>query len=151
MKLRNTHSAMSYKVELIENTPVCVVAEGPHWDVARQSLYFIDMYGVKGAIHRYDLKENKTYSAVVPEHPVNTFIIPVKDKTDQFVVSSGKKVLLVEWAGKDGGAKVLKVLAEVEQKMTETRFNDAKCDPSGRLYAGTMRSGTNTDWHQWHA
>lgn len=133
---------MSYKVELIENTPVCVVAEGPHWDVARQSLYFIDMYGMNGGIHRYDLKENKTYSALVPDFPLNTFIIPVEDTADQFVVSSGKKVVLVEWAGQDGGAKVLKVLTEVEQNSTETRFNDAKCDPSGRLFAGTMRSGT---------
>lgn len=141
---------MSYNVEVIEETPICVVAEGPHWDVARQSLYFIDIYGVEGAIHRYDLKENKTYSAVVPDYPLNTFIIPVADTTDQFVVSSGTKVLLIEWAGNDEDAMVLQVLTEVEQKMNdskceqkrnEIRFNDAKCDTSGRLHAGTMRAG----------
>lgn len=57
--------ASSYKVEILPS-PACVLGEGPHWDIERQSLYFVDIYGGKnGSLHRYDYAENKIYSASI--------------------------------------------------------------------------------------
>lgn len=54
----------SYKVEVVPS-PLSVLGEGPHWDVETQSLYYIDIYGNKASINRYDYAENKTYGATV--------------------------------------------------------------------------------------
>lgn len=131
----------SYKVEVVESSPISVLGEGPHWDIERQSLYYNDIYGDKQSISRYDYKENKTYNAVIPGHPVIGFIIPVHGTKDQFLIGSGKQIVLIQWDGRGGKAKEIKVVGEVEFNMPENRFNDAKCDPQGRFYGGTMRLG----------
>lgn len=135
----------SYKVEVVESSPISVLGEGPHWDVERQCLYYNDIYGDKQSISRYDYNEDKTYNAIIQGHPVISFIIPVVKTNDQFIVGSGKKVVLIQWDGKSGQAAVVKTIGEVEQNLVENRFNDAKCDPSGRFYGGTMRIEINTD------
>lgn len=131
----------SYKVEVVESSPISVLGEGPHWDVERQSLYYNDIYGDKQSISRYDFREDKTYNAVIPGHEVVSFIIPVDNTKDQFVIGSGKKIVLIEWDGRKGQAKPLKTVGEVEPNLPENRFNDAKCDPFGRFFGGTMRIG----------
>lgn len=67
------------------------------------------------------------------------FIIPVQGTSDQFVLGTGTRIILVEWDGKSPIAKTVKVVGEVEKDRNNTRFNDAKADPKGRLFAGTMR------------
>lgn len=131
----------SYEVKEIESSPISVLGEGPHWDVERQSLYYNDIYGDQQSISRFSYNENKTYNAVIPGHPVISFIIPVERTNDQFVVGSGKKVVLIQWDGKSGQANAVKIVGEVEPNLPENRFNDAKCDPFGRFYGGTMRIG----------
>lgn len=54
---------MSYKVERIDAALKHVLGEGPFWDVASQSLYFVDSY--HGTIHCYSLDEDKVYSASI--------------------------------------------------------------------------------------
>lgn len=144
----------SYKVEEVKSSPISVLGEGPHWDIERQSLYYNDIYGDKQSISRYDYNEDKTYNAVIPGHPVISFIIPVVKSNDQFIVGSGKKVVLIQWDGVSGQAKVVKTVGEVEQNLAENRFNDAKCDPFGRFYGGTMRIGESISlslfiWQSW--
>ena len=34
---------------------------------------------------------------------------------------------------------MIKVVAEVDKKHPETQFNDGKCDPDGRLWAGMKK------------
>lgn len=132
-----------YKVEAVDSSPISVLGEGPHWDVASQSLFYNDIYGDKQSISRFDYNENKTYNAVIPGHPVISFIIPVEGTKDQFIVGSGKKIVLIHWDGRNGEAKALKIIGEVEHDLPENRFNDAKCDPLGRFFGGTMRIGEN--------
>ena len=131
----------SYKVEVVESSPRSVLGEGPHWDVERQSLYYIDIYGTSQSVSRYDYNENTTYNAKILGYPVVSFIIPVDKTSDQFLVGVGKKLVIIQWDGKSSEAKPVNVVGEVESDMLENRFNDAKCDPSGRFYGGTMRIG----------
>lgn len=77
-----------YKVEVVESSPISVLGEGPHWDVERQSLYYNDIYGDKQSISRYDYNEDKTYNAVIPGHPVISFIIPVDETKDQVCIQT---------------------------------------------------------------
>lgn len=57
-------------------SPRSMCGEGPHWDEASQSLYYIDIEGPEATILRYDYKENKTYSAMVDGVPLMTFVLP---------------------------------------------------------------------------
>lgn len=65
-----------------------------------------------------------------------TFIIPVDGKKNHFVVGLGRKVLEIEWDGTQDAAKVLRTIVEVDFEDPHNRFNDAKADPRGRLFAG---------------
>ena len=128
-------------MEVVESSPISVLGEGPHWDVGRQSLYYNDIYGDKQSISRFSYNEKKTYNAVIHGHPIISFIIPVEGTQDQFIVGSGKKVVLIHWDGKSAQAKAVTTVGEVESNLPENRFNDAKCDQFGRFYGGTMRIG----------
>lgn len=131
----------SYKIEVVDSSPVSVIGEGPHWDIDRQSLYYIDIYGTNQSISRYDYNAEKTYNAKLPGYPVISFIIPVDGTKDEFLVGAEKKLIVIQWNGMSNEAKVVKTLAEVELDMPENRFNDAKCDPHGIFHGGTMRYG----------
>lgn len=55
--------ATSYAVKAIPT--VSALGEAPHWDISRQSLYYIDLMTKKGTVLRYDLVADKTYKAVI--------------------------------------------------------------------------------------
>lgn len=72
---------------------------------------------------------------------VVSFVFPVDGTTDQFAIGIGRRVGIVTWDGKAPVAKVTRIVGEVEQEelYRTNRFNDAKPDPFGRFYGGTMR------------
>lgn len=113
------------------------IGEGPHWDEATQSLYYNDIYGKEESILRYDFKENKVYSAKIDGEPVVSFILPVANTTDQYAVGIGRRVGIVQWDGVSPYAKLGQICFEVDEE-DKNRFNDAKADPVGRFYGGTM-------------
>lgn len=136
-----SHFQMGYKVEIVEASPKSVLGEGPHWDEMSQSLFYNDIYGTEGSILRYDFAENKVYSAKIDGEPVVSFIIPVANTIDQYAVGIGRRVGIVQWDGKSPKAKMGPIAFDVEQhsKYVHNRFNDAKADPVGRFFGGTMR------------
>lgn len=111
--------------------------EAPHWDIARQSLYFVDIFGP--AIFRLDYNTGKIYRAQIEgeSSPIG-FISPVRSTTDEFVVGANRKVLLIKWDGTSSQADVLKIVVEVDKTHEENRINDGKVDPNGVLFFGSM-------------
>lgn len=67
------------------------------------------------------------------------FIIPVHGTTDEFTIGTGRRITLIRWDGTSAKAAVIKTVGEVEFDLPDNRFNDAKTDPQGRFYGGTMR------------
>ena len=84
-------------------------------------------------------------------------VIPVAGSTDQLVALLGRKICIVDrnngtickhcyhllnrmsyLTGFLCAGSVIRVLATVQEDKPKNRFNDAKCDSSGRLWCGTM-------------
>ncbi|EFA03134.2 regucalcin [Tribolium castaneum] len=104
------------------------LGEGPHWDASTQSLYFVDVFGQ--SIVKYAPTTKKvTKASVAPK--TASFIIPVEGAKDQFVISLNNELVIILWDGESDSAKIVEKLASVDNK-----FNDAKCDSTGRLWAG---------------
>lgn len=122
-------------------SPRSLCGEGPHWDEASQSLYYIDIEGLEASILRYDYKENKTYSALVDNVPLMTFVLPIENTTDEFLVGAQHAAKVIRWDGKSPNGQFLRDAFTVEtDKFYDTnRFNDAKSDPAGRFFGGTQR------------
>ncbi|MCR2806505.1 SMP-30/gluconolactonase/LRE family protein [Paenibacillus soyae] len=103
------------------------LGEGPHWDSVSGTLYFVDIIGQMA--HAYDPRGGK--------HDVHRFglmpssVIPMADGRWVLTMQDG----IYSYSPGDGA---LEVLAMVEEDLPGNRFNDAKCDPMGRLWAGTM-------------
>jgi gluconolactonase len=63
----------------------------------------------------------------------------VKGNDRHFILGDGKKISLVDWDGVSAKAELVRTVGEVEFDMENNRWNDAKVDPFGRFYGGTMR------------
>jgi sugar lactone lactonase YvrE len=100
--------------------------EGPAWDAARARLLLVDIEGSRrhavdwasGAVTTHDVED--TASAWIPRGAGGTVV----------VCRQG-----VRLADEDG---VGSLALEVEADRPSNRSNDAKCDPAGRLWLGSM-------------
>jgi sugar lactone lactonase YvrE len=103
------------------------VGEGPHWDERSQTLLFVDVSA--GAVFRYDPMNGSTSSFTVGQ------------EVGAVIARRGGGLVL---AVRDGIATVsdngegFELTAPIEGDLPANRMNDAKCDPAGRLFAGTM-------------
>ncbi|KPU79866.1 uncharacterized protein Dana_GF18129, isoform C [Drosophila ananassae] len=139
-------STMPYKVEALPDS-YAQLGEGPHWDEARQSLYFVDLESA--GINRYDFKQNKIYKAKIEGEQWATFILPIEGKPQEFAVGCTRRVVVVKWDSCSPVAKVVCTLFEVQPNDKDNRLNDAKCDPEGRFFGGTMFDGEGDIFTQW--
>lgn len=69
-----------------------------------------------------------------------SLIIPIRGEKDKFLISIGRELAIVTWDGESEKVSNIQKLFEVdnEPNTIDNRFNDGKCDPSGRLWAGNM-------------
>lgn len=109
------------------DVPLSVLGEGPVWDACRQCLWWVDIE--PGLVHRY-MPSTGQYR-----------MLPAGDRCSSLVLCTSGNLMLTL---KDGFAELDPVsgaksyLARVEADLPENRFNDGKCDPAGRFWAGTM-------------
>jgi sugar lactone lactonase YvrE len=104
----------------------CDLGEGPWWDRRRERLLFLDIKA--GAV--YSWSQTDGVLPLARFDGLVGFAIPRGD--GGLVVGVDRRLQLVE---EDG---TISTVAEVEPELPGNRFNDAKCDPAGRLWAGTM-------------
>ena len=103
-------------------------SEGPHWDPRAGLLYFVAI--PEGEVHRLNPEtgERRVYSLGRPCGAVVTTNTPGK-----LLVALMDGLFFL-----DEQTESLAVVAQPEAHLPGNRFNDAKCDRAGRLYAGTM-------------
>ncbi len=105
----------------------CLLGEGPVWDFHNNTICWIDILG--GQIHQYSI-DKKTH-----------FIIPVHRMIGSMAICNDGNFIA---AVKDGFAfisrdgKNIDKITDPESHLPGNRFNDGKCDPLGRFWAGTM-------------
>lgn len=104
-----------------------VLGEGPVWDSERGRLWWVDIE--RGQLHSLSPTTGEADTYDLP-HKIG-FAIPT---------TSGDLILgtqrgLIRY---DPSSRVLTPYADPEQHLPGNRFNDAKCDAAGRLWAGTL-------------
>jgi sugar lactone lactonase YvrE len=117
--------------DAVEVTPVAEVGadvgEGPSWDARTGTLLFVDVS--PGLIYRLDpasgaldrISVGQEVGAAIPR------------------ARGGLAVAMRDGIGfMADGDDAVRVFAPIESDNSGNRMNDAKCDPQGRLWAGTM-------------
>jgi sugar lactone lactonase YvrE len=104
-----------------------LLGEGPVWDALRKEIYWIDI--VNGEIHQYSLKNKrrKTFAC----HEMIGGIAICKDEKLILATQNG-----IRFLNRKNGE--INRVADPENHLPNNRFNDVKCDPAGRFWAGTM-------------
>jgi sugar lactone lactonase YvrE len=122
-------------------SPVCVAptgdvcGEGPVWHAAHGAIYWTDIN--RFLIHRLNLADSTVRTWLFHE-PVTS--LSLTDRDDVLVVVLGSRVILWEPAT-DARHDPLFLLAG----WPAVRLNDARCDPRGSLWLGSMRNNVNAD------
>jgi sugar lactone lactonase YvrE len=103
------------------------VGESPVWNAREGVLYWVDIQGKR--VHRF--------------HPVTgsnqTFDLPEIVTSIALRAAGGLVLTLTKhFATFEPETLELRLLGEVEADLPNNRFNDGKCDPQGRFWAGTM-------------
>ncbi len=103
------------------------LGEGAYWHDEASLLYWVDIRGC--TVNRYDpaTRENRS---IILQQQVGT-VVPARD---------GQLILGLERGiGRlDPETGELTMLADPEAHLRTNRFNDGKCDPLGRFWAGTL-------------
>ena len=104
----------------------CELGEGPFWDSKRSMLHWVDIIGKK--IISQNLDGSNIHALEVDGNP--GCVVLSDDGT--MVAGVDNQIYSL-----DGGGNLLKVLADTNEG-SGLRFNDGKCDPSGRFWVGSM-------------
>jgi sugar lactone lactonase YvrE len=102
------------------------LGEGPFWDDLRGELLRVDISG--GLVHGWNPSTGAAWRRECDEEVGAA--LP-REGAEGLVLAVGRRIVVDEGDG-------VRVLAHVEEDRPGNRFNDCKCDPAGRLWAGTM-------------
>lgn len=114
------------KIEVV-STIISELGEGPVWDSQRNEIYWVDISG--GKIHSYSLENNKSKTFSV----LGKIGCVALCESSHLIIATNSIIALL-----DRKTGIIKPLAQPEKYLLNNRFNDGKCDPMGRFWAGTM-------------
>ncbi len=114
--------------ELRVRVPVnALVGEGPIWDDQKSVLWWIDI--LSSRLYAFDPKSETNREWDVGEH-VGT-VVPWRDQEVVLALACGLGSFNL-------ATGQVTIFSDPETNQAGNRFNDGKCDPVGRLWAGTM-------------
>lgn len=104
-----------------------MLGEGPSWDAENSRLFWVDILGKQLNIYNSKAGTNRSIQfeqyvcAVVPRNSEEV-ILAMQHGYYSYHIQSEE----------------LKLINDPEEGLPDNRFNDGKCDPGGRFWAGTM-------------
>ena len=114
------------EVELVLDAKA-TLGEGAIWDARKERLYWVDI--VEGRLHVFNPAEGTDRTVEVGQM-VGT-VVPRRTGGLMLAVQHGLGSF-------DVRTRELTIFGDPEVHLPENRFNDGKCDPAGRFWAGTM-------------
>jgi sugar lactone lactonase YvrE len=103
------------------------LGEGPSWDPSSQRLTWVDIEGCR--LHRYSPPSGEDESTQLEQ----MIGVAVVRRSGGYVLG-----LANGFHAYDPERGSLTALGDPEEDLPGNRFNDGKCDPAGRFWAGTM-------------
>ncbi len=125
-------------MRLLDDLPRCKLAEGPLWD-ADGFLYWVDIVG--HAIHRHEPATGAVATHALDEVVGFCAVMADGGAGGTRLAAGSGAARLGRGFGEPGGPREL----ARPPMPSGTRFNDGKCDPRGRLWAGTMHIEARRD------
>ena len=62
----------------------------------------------------------------------------MESKENDYIIGVERNLYHLNWDGVSNSKSTLKKIVTVEEAYPKNRFNDGKCDPQGRLWAGKL-------------
>lgn len=104
----------------------CQLGEGPVWDVASQSILWVDI--TAGNIHQF-CPDSGSHSSYFTGQQTGSIVL---EGAGQLVAALQNGFFRINLRD-----KTQVPIADPERHLPGNRFNDGKCDPAGRFWAGT--------------
>lgn len=114
------------KIDVVSDQK-CLLAEGPVWDAKRKLIYWIDI--LNGKIHEYS-HEEKSHRITDVHQMIGSLAIC---DDGNFIAALQNGIAFINRSTHE-----ITPIADPETHLEENRFNEGKCDPAGRFWAGTM-------------
>lgn len=130
----------------IEHLPIhSTEPYAPFWDVENQNLFVSDYLDAK--IFRFDWAEQRLYNATIKGGIKTTFIVPVKDSDDDYIISDHLSIGKVKWNGVDGTTEEVQKIFSVEKYQDSFSYwNIAKASPNRcQFFGGGIRGDICAD------
>ncbi|HRE50565.1 MAG TPA: SMP-30/gluconolactonase/LRE family protein [Flavitalea sp.] len=105
----------------------CLLGEGPVWDAANSRILWVDI--LYGHIHAFHT-QRREYRMFQTGQMVGAIAVKKNGLLTAALKSGFYEI--------DMDRREIKLLKQVEADLPDNRFNDGKCDPTGRFWAGTM-------------
>lgn len=104
------------------------LGEGAFWNYKTNELYWIDIQNNKILIYNPKTKTNRSL-----ETPSNIGTIVPSEEKNEAIIALQDGIYVI-----DTQNGYIELLSDIERDIPNNRFNDGKCDPSGRFWVGSM-------------
>jgi sugar lactone lactonase YvrE len=118
---------MIKQAEIIDGCPFSTLGEGVMWHPTEKVLYWVDI--TPGILHRFDPKTGQT--KLWPMGAMIGTVVPASPEGLVVALETG----IFHFTAHE---TLVRLYDFPEMPEMGNRFNDGKCDPSGRLWIGTM-------------